>query len=101
MSFATPDSAIIARWGETATHIVGAVETDVKVIRADKGMEAAPTVLQVLFGTIKDSGFASVPVKNDVFRFDGELYRVYDVKSDRPGGTADTDGLWIHLTFDQ
>jgi len=100
VSFATPDGAIIRRWGETVTHYGDVSITDVKVVRGDLSEEAAPGVLHTLFGTMQDSGFVDYPKKGDFIVLDLVRYRVYDVKSDRPGGTLATDGIWIHLVSD-
>ena len=101
MSFRTPDSAIIRKWGFPVMHYGDVLQTEVTVVRADNTEAAAPNVLHVLFGTMADSGFAELPKKGDFIVMDSERFRVYDVKKDRPGGSAPTDGLWIHLCFDQ
>ena len=100
MSFPTPDGAVIRRWGFPVTHYGDTFQTEVTVVKADNETEAAPGVLHILFGTMTDSGFVDYPKKGDYIEMDSERFRVYDVKSDRPGGTLATDGLWLHLTFD-
>ncbi len=100
MSFPSPDGAVISRWGFLVTHFGDTSQTEVRVVRADDLPELAPNVLHVLFGTMTDSGFVDYPKKGDYIEMDSERFRVYDVKSDRPGGTLATDGLWLHLTFD-
>ena len=101
MSFATPDPAVIARWGEIWTHTpAGGVSVDVRVYRDDDAADdQMPGGVLTLFGTIEDSGFESMPAKDDMMAFEGVRYRVYDVKSDWAGGTREKAGLNIHLAL--
>ncbi len=99
MSFATPDPACIRRWGETVIHKPAAGGTDnVTVIRVDPVTIQAQGAILCFFGTMVDSEFRVTPAKDDVINADGEDYRVYDVRSDWPGGTVPTAGLWLYLT---
>jgi hypothetical protein len=100
-SFPTPDRHLLRRYGVTGVHFSNGLQTTVTVILGERGIDAAPPVQRVLFGTMRESGFVAVPRKGDRFMFDDEQYRVYDVKQDRPGNESQTDGIWIHLTFDE
>lgn len=98
MSLPTPDGACIRLYGEEVTHNPQSGGSDtVKVIRhsPEPGQEQNP--LAILFGTMAESQFRVEPTRGDVVVLDGDNYRVYDVKKDRPGGDALTAGLWLHL----
>ena len=73
--------------------------SEVLVILCDKSQleDIGPAVLEVLFGTLADSGFDSIPAKGDEFQIADETYRVYDVKKDRPTASVQQAGLWIYL----
>lgn len=84
----SPDPALIAEFGEDVIHIGYGAPQTVKVIRSDPSEfeEASPGVAVALFGTMADSGFTTMPVKNDLFEVQDIQYRVVDVKLDVAGG---------------
>jgi hypothetical protein len=104
--FESPDPDVIREWGRDVIFTPAASPTvpyTVQMVRDEDAPEgeALHAPLLVLFGTLDDSGFtdqeAPTPQKNDTVEWDGETYRIYDVKMDDAGGTEGTAGLWLYL----
>lgn len=108
--FNNPDTGILDAFGEEAVFepyppaTLGAeVQYDVVLAQSPTGPnpEIQPGALIILFGQMEKSGFVAVgapyPKIGDRIYFDGELFRVFDVQTERSGGSRNTNGFYLYL----
>lgn len=99
---ASPDAAIVRRFGQAATHFPGGAGSgdDVRIVQDDqyrpRSQTSAPLI--VFFCTQEASGMTAAPAIGDLIDFKSRRYRVYEMDSDSGGGEPETAGIYLFCT---